>query len=202
METVSRKSVMGRFVRFGLVGLAVGVMGLTALVSTGASRASAATYNDCNLDNTPQDATAFSDMHTHLITVYPCAQVLPGYEHTGQYVQYQVVTRDVTNATPGNWVYHGFTKWYFIGPWACRTTGEAALWNIFGCVEYPADSRLPAQSMTGIAGHKYEMWVYVQYYTGNNTYSSFWVHDFGCNVQAYYRGTNIPYTLQPSSCWT
>ncbi len=42
METVSRKSILGRFGRFGVVGLAVGVMGVTTLVSSGALSAPSA----------------------------------------------------------------------------------------------------------------------------------------------------------------
>ncbi len=196
METVSKRSVVVRLVRFGLVAVAAGAIGAAALFGP-TTRVSASGGTSCNeLGGPALSAEATGDQITHGITVYPCANVLPQFASTGEWITSQLWYRDVTNNGP--WISSSWAPWTFVGADVCAVGG----WEIFGggCNTVHADSRLRGWVVTGAAaGHAYEVQVKFAYFMGSNKPNSYvFLSNFGCNVRDRYGDYGNPATY----CWT
>jgi hypothetical protein len=175
METTSRKSIVGRLVRFGLVGLAASAIGLTALFSSSAPSASASTgwvagtFTTCD-----SHCSATVRTFGKTITVSPSASSIGGYQTTGQTVWYFVYFRDVT--TNSGWSYFTAPNGpYFIPAQNC--SGTCPIGEV---VSNAGPTVLPSFSFTNNAGHRYEIRVLVAfalrtggYIYGYNNFTSY-----------------------------
>lgn len=136
------------------------------------------------------DATVGCNTATHRVTVMPSVGNEPGY-YSGQYVSYQVAERDVTYSTGGRWSWFAVQGPFFENSYLAR--------NGF-YINQP--QTLPSFTFTGVAGHRYQVGVFVQWW---NPASRTWEGNVSVAVTSYgqtwYSG-GVSYYSNTATCWT
>jgi hypothetical protein len=177
METVSRMTLLGRFVRFGLVGLAVSAIGLTVLIAAGASNASAQAVpygtGSGDTDVTCVSTGGRDDAQSLLVQSIP--------SHT--MVFHTTMSTSSSLVSPGSQTVAFRVSYY---SYATRSWTTAPAWTYMETshfASFDAQLTLPAG--------QYTVWVGYAWYTTNgwvtggnwaNLHSGSFVHNTGPNV--------------------
>jgi hypothetical protein len=167
-----------RLVSVGALVIAATVGAL--VVNTGTALADSL-YNNGSIST----ATAASNTATHRITVSATAQQMTGYTN-GQVLSTQLVTRDDTYSSNGAFTYYGWRT-----PSTINGTTTTQQCDVFSCetLTLIGAATLNGFSLTGVAGHSYEVWVGFAYWTGSS-YTYVWVRA-DCAVTVISQGQSL-----------